>query len=78
MMLGAPQVPPEVIRMIRQTEDYHVLWIHDFRGLNAALEPDTLGYDVTVNGYLRALTDRVKEFDRTGKLPVYMMFLNQT
>jgi hypothetical protein len=46
MMLGAPQVPPEVIRMIRQTEDYHVLWIHDFRGLNAALEPDALGHDV--------------------------------
>ena len=78
MMLSASRVPLEVIRMIRQAEDYHVLWIHDFRGWNAAQEPDTLGYEVTVNGYLRALTDRVKEFDRTGKLPVYMMFLDQT
>ena len=78
MMLSAPQVHLEVIRMIRQAEEYHVLWIHDFRGLNAAREPDTLGYDVTVNGYLRALTDRVKEFDRTGRLPVYMIFLDQT
>jgi hypothetical protein len=78
MMLGAPQFPPEVISMIRQTEDYHVLWIHDFRGLNAAKEPDALGYEVTVNGYLRALADRVKAFDRTGKLPVYMMLIDQT
>jgi hypothetical protein len=29
-----------------------------------------------VEGYLKALTERVREFDRTGKLPVYMILVD--
>jgi hypothetical protein len=68
---------PELARSIGNAEDYHVLWIHDYRGLNTAGQPDRVAYRMTVEAYLRALTERVRRFDATGKLPVYMVFLDQ-
>ena len=66
----------ELARSIQAAEDYHVLWIHDFRGYNDTKEPDRIAYTHVV-GYLTALTRRVREYDRTGKIPVYMIFLDQ-
>ncbi len=62
---------------IGQAEDYHVLWVHDFRGLNDAGKPDRLSLYVATNAYLTALSDRVRIYDSTGRLPVYMLFLDQ-
>ena len=67
----------ELLRHIRAAEDYHVLWIHDYRGTDSAGAPDRLGFDQVYHGYLRALIDRVRVYDTTGKLPVFMIFLDQ-
>jgi hypothetical protein len=68
---------PELHRMIPAARNYHVLWIHDYRGRNAAGEPDAIGYAQTVDAYLAALVDRVREYERTRKIPVYMIFHDQ-
>jgi phosphatidylserine/phosphatidylglycerophosphate/cardiolipin synthase-like enzyme len=68
---------PEVYRMIHQARDYHVLWIHDYRGKNSQGKPDKIGYAQTVDAYLAALTDRVREYEKTRKIPVFMIFLDQ-
>jgi len=67
----------EFARSVHAAEDYHVLWIHDFRGLNGRKQPDRIGFDQTVKVYLGALTRRIREYDRTGKLPQYFIFLDQ-
>jgi hypothetical protein len=67
----------ELARMILSAEDYHVLWIHDYRGSNAAGNPDEIGYRMTVEAYLQALVDRVSAYDETWKIPTYMIFLDQ-
>jgi hypothetical protein len=67
----------ELARMILSAEDYHVLWIHDYKGKNAAGDPDRIGYRMTLEAYLRALTDRVKAYDSTGKVTRYMIILDQ-
>ena len=54
-----------------------MLWIHDYRGRNSAGGSDRLGFDQIYDGYLNALTERVRAYDTTGKLPVYMIFLDQ-
>ena len=36
------QFQAEAIRSIEQAQDYHLLWVHDFRARNAAGAPDTL------------------------------------
>lgn len=66
----------ELRRTIGAAEDYHVLWLHDYDGVDGAGNPDVIGYYISVEGYLEALTERVREFDRTGKLPVYMMLID--
>lgn len=67
----------ELLRTIHAARDYHVLWIHDYRGKNAEGKADEVGFLVTAEGYLRALIERIREYDRTGKLPVFMIFLDQ-
>jgi len=68
---------PEVFRMIHEARDYHVLWIHDYRGRNSQGNPDEIGYMQTVDAYLAALTERVLEYEKTRKIPVFMIFLDQ-
>jgi len=63
------QFQVELRRTIRAAEDYHVLWLHDYDGVDGAGNPDVIGYFISVEGYLEALTQRVREFDRTGKVP---------
>ena len=71
------QFQKEAARMVLEAEDYHVLWIHDFRGYNNAGDPDYLGFAHSVDVYLRALRERVRAYDETGKLPAYFIFLDQ-
>jgi hypothetical protein len=68
---------PELHRMIHTARDYHVLWIHDYRGRNNAGNPDEIGFIQTVDGYLAALTDRVREYEQTRKIPVYIIILDE-
>jgi hypothetical protein len=71
------QFQAEVSRSIRAAEDYHVLWIHDFRGRNSQGEPDRLSLRYVVDSYLRALTERVRRYDTVGRLPIYIILLDQ-
>jgi hypothetical protein len=66
----------EMVRSVRKAEDYHVLWIHDFRGLNGEGKPDAVAYAQTLN-YLEAMIERVSAYDETGKLPQYFILLDQ-
>jgi hypothetical protein len=66
----------EMARSVREAEDYHVLWIHDYRGYNGAGEPDAIAYAQTLN-YLEALIERVESYDATGRLPQYFILLDQ-
>ncbi|MDH3889838.1 MAG: hypothetical protein OEV49_02040 [candidate division Zixibacteria bacterium] len=68
---------PELERMIHAAEDYHVLWIHDFRGRDSEGNPDEVSYRQTINSYFHALISKVKAYDTTGKMPTYMLFLDQ-
>lgn len=70
------QFQAELGRMITQTEDYHVLWIHDYRGLDAEGEPDSIAYLMT-RIYLQALRRAVDRYDERGRVPALMIFLDQ-
>jgi hypothetical protein len=63
-------------RSILDARDYHVLWLHDYDGVDHGGDPDVIGYFITVEGYLKALAGRVREFDRTGRLPTYMILVD--
>jgi hypothetical protein len=71
------QFQPEVARMILEAEDYHVLWIHDYRGVTPAGNPDRIGFAQTLYGYLHAMTNRAREYDEKGKFPVYLIIIDQ-
>jgi hypothetical protein len=71
------QFQPEVARMILEAEDYHVLWIHDYRGVTPAGNPDRIGFAQTLYGYLHAMTNRVRAYDQKGKFPVYLIIIDQ-
>jgi hypothetical protein len=66
----------EFARSVLAARDYHVLWVHDFRGKNGAGKPDRVAFEQVLI-YLRALTSRVSEYDSTGTLPQYFIFLDQ-
>ncbi len=67
----------ELLRMIHAAQQYHVLWIHDFRGYDDQGDPDAVAFRIVLDGYLRALAERLEAFDREGHLPVYMIFIDQ-
>ncbi|MCL7990421.1 MAG: hypothetical protein M8840_04710, partial [marine benthic group bacterium] len=75
--ISGQQFQFELTNQIRAAEDYHVLWIHDYRGRTPEGRTDLVGFHQSVNGYLRALTERVRGYDRTGRLPVYLLFFDQ-
>jgi phosphatidylserine/phosphatidylglycerophosphate/cardiolipin synthase-like enzyme len=66
-----------LVQSISEASEYHIVWIHDFRGLNDSGRPDRLSLFVVTDAYLRALTERVAHYDSTGTLPAYMIFLDQ-
>jgi hypothetical protein len=67
----------EVSRQIHAARDYHILWIHDIAAFDAGGDPDTLTFVQIKDSYFQAMIDRIKEYDDTGKLPVFMIFLDQ-
>jgi hypothetical protein len=70
---------PELLRMINETEVYHVLLIHDFTGWNADGSPDPYGWGMVAKGYMHALTKAVREIDagKRRRLPQFMLFIDQ-
>ncbi len=71
------QFHAELLRTIRETQQYHVLWVHDFPALNADGVPDWAALAQVVDGYLTTLAERVEAYDSTGTLPTYFIFLDQ-
>lgn len=71
------QFPLQLSRTIHAAQDYHILWIHDVRGKDEHGDPDEMTFRYTVSSYLAALTNRVRAYDRTGSLPVFMIFHDQ-
>ncbi len=67
----------ELLRMIQDARDYHVLWIHDIRGFDDGGDPDAVAYRTVLEGYLDALADRVEAYDAEGYLPVYLIIIDQ-
>jgi hypothetical protein len=67
----------QIVESIGEAEEYHILWVHDFRGLNAERQPDRLSLLLATRAYLSALTQRVAAYDSVGRLPAYMLFLDQ-
>ncbi|MGE5179468.1 MAG: hypothetical protein ACM3PF_10270 [Bacteroidota bacterium] len=73
------QFHPELKRMIRETRDYQVTIVHDFRGRTPGGMADLYGWDLVADGYLRAFTDAVHDLDRgkRNRLPQFFLFLDQ-
>ncbi|GAK60531.1 hypothetical protein U27_00428 [Candidatus Vecturithrix granuli] len=67
----------ELTDSILQAQDYHILWIHDYRGVTPEGEPDSIGLRQTVRAYLAALTQAVRNYETTGKIPLYLILLDQ-
>jgi hypothetical protein len=67
----------ELLRMIRETERYHVLWIHDFPAAIGGDALDAAAFTQVVDGYLATLADRVERYDSAGSIPRYFIFLDQ-
>lgn len=69
----------EVKQSIRSTEFYHVMIIHDFQGQHHDGSTDVIGWDVVVDGYIRAFSDAVDAIDAGTRqsLPQFMIFLDQ-
>lgn len=67
----------QLARTIREARDYHVLWTHDFRGYDDQGDPDEMSFRHVVRSYLAALTMRVREYDRTGRMPMYIILLDE-
>ncbi len=69
----------EVRQTIRDARDYHVLWIHDFRGLTETGQPDPMSLRYVVEAYLQALTEAVRAYDAgpRHRIPIYLIFLDQ-
>jgi hypothetical protein len=67
----------ELLRMIRETRRYHVLWVHDFPALKRKGSLDAASLAQVVDGYLSTLAERVERYDSTGTLPLFLIFLDQ-
>lgn len=67
----------QLSRTIRAAESYHVLWTHDFRGVDDVGDPDEVSYRQVVRSYLAAMTARVRAYDSTGTFPTYLILHDQ-
>ena len=68
----------ELKRMIRETRDYQVTIVHDFRGRTASGTADLYGWDLVSDGYLAAFTRAIQDLDRgeRTRLPQFFLFLD--
>lgn len=67
----------QLSRTIHAAREYHVLWTHDFRGIDARGDPDEMSFRHVLRSYLAAMTARVREYDRTGVFPTYIVILDE-
>lgn len=67
----------ELYRSIHEAQRYHVLWVHDFKGLTERGRPDSVAFRQLAYGYLDALIKRVRAYDADRLLPEYHIFLDQ-
>ena len=67
----------EVGAMLHRAEEYSVLWIHDIQGRNGNGDPDAVTFHTVVQGYLRALIEGARNYDRKGTMPVHLLFFDQ-
>jgi phosphatidylserine/phosphatidylglycerophosphate/cardiolipin synthase-like enzyme len=67
----------ELLRTIRETEDYHVLWIHDFPAVTSSGQLDWASLDQVVDGYLTTLAERLESYDSVRRLPMFFIFLDE-
>ncbi|HEV8380858.1 MAG TPA: hypothetical protein VGQ29_04695 [Gemmatimonadales bacterium] len=67
----------ELLRMIRETRNYHVLWVHDFPAVKQGGTLDVASLTQVVDGYLTTLAERVERYDSTGTLPLFFVFLDE-
>jgi hypothetical protein len=74
--IDAPQFQQELKRSIRETRRFHVLWVHDYRGVDEVNVPDRTSVDVTAT-YLRGLRDAALAYDSTGSIPAYFILVDQ-
>ena len=75
--LRSSDLPLEIARSVYATREYHVLWTHDFRGQTESGAVDNIGYSMVADVYLPALIEAVKRYDSTGRMPAYMIFLDE-
>ena len=77
-LLRSSDLPLEIARSIYAARDYHLLWTHDFAGRREGTGTvDNVAYEMVSDVYLPALTAAVKRYDATGRMPVYMILLDQ-
>lgn len=69
----------EVKKLIRDTQFYHVMIVHDFQGRHSDRGTDVIGWDVVTDGYIRAFSDAVDSIDAGTRksLPQFIMFLDE-
>lgn len=75
--LSSADLPLEIARSIFAARDYHVLWTHDFAGRRPSGAIDNVAYNMVADVYLPALTEAVKRYDSTARMPVYMILEDQ-
>jgi hypothetical protein len=68
---------PALRRSILDARDYHVLWIHDFAGRNSDNRPDSVSEGVVVDGYLAALERAAHAFERSRRVPTFILLLDR-
>ena len=62
--------------MILEAEDYHVIWVHDFRGYDENGDPDEMAFRQVTQSYMRGLINAVQRYDETGKIPQYIQIFD--
>jgi phosphatidylserine/phosphatidylglycerophosphate/cardiolipin synthase-like enzyme len=67
----------QLSRTIREARQYHVLWTHDFRGVDAQGDPDEMSYRHVLRSYYAAMIARVRAYDSTGVFPTYIIILDE-
>jgi phosphatidylserine/phosphatidylglycerophosphate/cardiolipin synthase-like enzyme len=77
-LLQSSDLTLAIARSIYAAREYHAFWIHDFTGRRDETgELDNVGYEMVADVYLPALTAAVKRYDAVGRLPAYMILIDQ-
>jgi hypothetical protein len=66
-------------QMIQDTQAYHVFIIHDFRGRKEEGATDVIGWNVVMDGYIRAFRTAIREMDEGSRdrLPQFTLFIDE-